>query len=112
MKVNELMVGDWVYDSANECYVQVTYKDFRNDCIRILSDFKPIPITPEILEKNGFENQGYFGECILGDWRILCDTKNVDIIHGEHCNMDTPIEYVHELQHALRLCGIDKEIVL
>lgn len=73
---------------------------------------EPVPLTPEILEKNGFKNMGFFGKCEVENWKILCDTKNVAIIHKEHTDIDIPIEYVHELQHALRLCGIDKEIVL
>lgn len=76
------------------------------------SEITPYPLTQEILEKNGFKNAGFFGKCEVGDWKILCDTKNVAIFHDGHTDIDIPIEYVHELQNALRLCGIDKEIVL
>ena len=71
-----------------------------------------IPITPEILEKNGFVYneipfvQGWeqYGLTLTvgGDgFRVSCG-QNVSII----------IDFVHQLQHALRLCGIEKEIVL
>lgn len=72
----------------------------------------PIPLTPEILEKNGFEE--------FDGWRIL-DMDDVEIrwigttleISGSHGNMELPnVQCIHELQHALRLCRIDKEIVL
>lgn len=32
--------------------------------------------------------------------------------HGKFYYMDLKIEYVHQLQHLLRLCGIEKEIEL
>ena len=73
---------------------------------------EPISITPEILEKNGFEE--------FDGWRIL-DMDDVEIrwigtileISGSYGNIELPnVQCVHELQHALRLCGIDKEIVI
>lgn len=75
-------------------------------------EIEPIPLTPEILEKNGFEE--------FDGWRIL-DMDDVEIrwigtileISGSHGNMELPnVQCVHELQHTLRLCGIDKEIVV
>lgn len=75
----------------------------------------PIPLTPEILEKNGWahyeddkdsfhdedcvflkQKEGGYGVCIDNVLRTISG-----IIH-----------YVHELQQALRLCGIEKEIKL
>lgn len=127
MTTRELMVGDYITfsDVQNDSYcpkLKVVIIDKEDVYVSIdgdpvvdvldPKDLAGIPLTPEILEKNGFVSQEYFGECILGDWSILCDTKNVAIIHREHCNMDTPIEYVHELQHALRICRIEKEIEL
>ena len=73
---------------------------------------EPIPLTQEILEKNGFSNKGTL-------WYL--EEDNFEL---EHNNNDSfiwivgdvyivaSIKYVHELQQALRLCGIEKEIVL
>ena len=77
----------------------------------------PIPLTPKILDKNGFQTDQFFSSLNIGKWMILCDTKRLTIINRdcsdeERCNMDINISYVHELQHALRLCGIDKTIEL
>ena len=71
-------------------------------------NIEPIPLTAEILEKNGwtllanFGGEAYWsdnGEFSLpynkGQYRI--------IIHG----IVVKITYLHELQHALRLCGLD-----
>lgn len=72
----------------------------------------PIPLTPEILEKNGFvyndlpfvQSWEQFGLSLhLGGngYRINCG-QNVAMV----------IDSVHQLQHALRLCGIEKEIIV
>ena len=86
----------------------------------------PIPLTQEILEKNGFLYKKL--KCI-GDneiWRIEDDYYDIDIydwsdsiwVFRYDCTeMSLPhtqvvMSYVHELQHALRLCGIEKEITI
>lgn len=83
----------------------------------------PIPITTEILEKNDilYEKQSYYYvieddkdlECtyyiqqvLQGDWVIGVDIGAYD------CSVFARIQYVHELQHALKLCRIDKEIMI
>lgn len=119
MKANELMVGDWVY--RPDCYDQV--KETRQngiiglDSLRGLigfSEIEPIPLTTEILEKNGFED--------WDGWSIYSpENTGIEIawlgtilkIGGECGNLELPaIEYVHQLQHALRLCGITREIIV
>ena len=80
---------------------------------------QPIPLTEEILEKNGFEKQddGWYKITLEEENLIgVQPFENVNWIFGanvfpniiEHLN----ILYVHELQHALRLCGIEIEIKL
>ena len=77
-----------------------------------LDEVEPIPLTTEMLEKNGWkyndmpfvqgwEQYGILLYACSSGYRINCGT-NIALI----------IDSVHELQHALRLCGIDKEIVL
>lgn len=86
---------------------------------------KPIPITPEILEKNGFKGEMYafldispnlyleyyYHEHRLREWWTGIDEWNN---HAEvkEIVFECQCHYIHELQHALRLCGIEKEIVL
>ena len=107
MKTKELMICDWVYDTKMKKYGRVDRleHDVEDESV------EPIPLTEEILKKNGFLGNDY-GEIIIGEWRIMCDCSNVAILHNEHVDIDTPIRFVHELQHALRLCKIDKEIEL
>ena len=92
-----------------------------------LEDIKPIPLTAEILEKIGFHHhliaeRGFTRE----EWTLSDDyydivvsewSDSIWVFRYECTEMNTPHEqrvfgYVHELQHALRECGIDKEIVL
>lgn len=80
-----------------------------------LESHAPIPITPEILEKNGFEasevNEGSYIWKAKTERAIWDEEGNVtirsvkcDALFQGHCY------YVHQLQDALRLCGIEKEI--
>jgi len=77
-----------------------------------------IPLTAEILEKNGFVEQEYgWRKLNAANWCI-----NINIFNGKEryalsvLGINTQVTlhgyYVHEPQHAMRLCGIDKEIVL
>lgn len=96
----------------------------------------PIPLTQEILEKNGFHALIPEEHCTRYVWAkdggrndtVISISFYNQPVHGVRlltkistdCHHDSginevhncDIEYVHELQHALRLCGIDKEIVL
>lgn len=82
-----------------------------------------IPITPEILENNGFEMFKYDGW--VHYYRIFGNSAIPFVLHsmigGEmlsqevdifststDTNCGIEINYVHELQHALRLCGLNK----
>lgn len=119
MKANELMISNWVAQKHGGLLLKVSEVrppyiiadgedgQFHEDTL------EPIPITPEVLEKNDWEERptGYV---------FYTDGKRYDnslwYIFGSNTfvvnTAEFQIKYVHELQHALRLCGIDKEIVL
>lgn len=83
---------------------------------------EPIPLTAEILEKNGFqrcENEWYYfkygknGKVPLYQVLWNADELYLEIasytsLTGEFNRMG--VRFVHELMHALKLCGIDKTI--
>ena len=146
IKCRDLMVGDWITNrngfsmqitNVGDDYAYATFEGNEGDPWEF--DDKddqpePIPLTPEILEKNGFspdtfltaewERKVYFkefpgcvvepadsGKYIFGttkywskkysdgspiDWGTMYDSRI--------CNL----QYVHELQHALRLCGLNE----
>ena len=124
------MIGDWVrvipYKKNGRIY-RIDYTNGKgNEYVAVIDgDFdigllEPIPITPEILEKNGFKKQGFPGwEIYTDDYQILwrcdynpgiLDIRSFNTYFGNYTRFYT--KYVHELQHALRLCGIDKTIEL
>ncbi len=114
MNAEELMVGDWVvcnYYADKPFYKEFGIGDFLKGGYNFVD---PIPLTSEILKKNGFVEEHE---------KPIVDKIGAAIIYGKYKRLDEdncinygeclfPIKYVHELQHALRLCGIKKEIVV
>lgn len=120
IKCRDLMVGDWVNNEygllaqiINVCNV-CAYAIFKNneDSPWVFDDYVyhpvPIPLTSEILEKNGWKETEYWHEYKDGNTIIQYSLSNIwGIINGveiEHFKC----EYVHQLQHLLRLCGLDE----
>lgn len=116
MEAENLMIGNWYYwEAEGKLYpMQVTKDTFRLSDEDI-SNFQPIPLTPEILEKNGLAND-YYGSYFKEDEYMSLEISSREdgiywtINFHEYCILK--LEYVHQLQHALKLCGIDKEITL
>ena len=145
MKANELNTGDWVLIKRTPSY-ECPYKicsinnysilgEDYEDWIEVeadeeikLEDIEPIPLTAEILEKNGFEcievgdkgpatpKQNYMryehwrGETTWGRRDLFYDrmTKRWRFGGMNEYRLDS----VHKLQHAIRFSGWDKEIEL
>ena len=127
MKANELMIGDWVLLEGtpakivgveiycSNLYVQTNLKD-----AWYTSNFvEPIPLTKEILEKNEFKKDFELKGCYWRpDCRKYCIVKEIETWYFAFRHMGgghiciSECNYVHELQHALRLCKVDKAIVL
>lgn len=141
MKTNELMIGDWfrfrytidgrekvktfrisqIENELGEYYVWGN--GFGRMCFP--ERLEPIPLTPEILEKNGFKMAKWKEDepvGLLGEWwdnRGQVLVKRFDFtllgeVYSVKANNSriSNIRYVHDLQHALRICGIEKEIVI
>ena len=111
------MVNDWVanqYGTPIQIYSTGDNGAYANtgDTLWVFEDNEykpqPIPLTPEILEKNGWKETEYWHEYEDGNTIIQYSLSNIwGIINGieiEHFKC----EYVHQLQHLLRLCGLDE----
>lgn len=120
MNAEELMRLDWVCLENDPTPRQVDW--IRSGEVGLFWNkivtppyIKPIPLTPEILEKNGFEyiNDEYgcwlLGKIELREREPYNGLFEVEINIGEETIY---IHYLHELQHVLKLCGSQKEIVL
>jgi hypothetical protein len=132
MKSVDLMIGDWVSlfqgkEDGGSCNVQVTsifpgYEigidgkgcDYDSAIPNLLF---PITLTPGILEKNDATvkalNQHDFG-ILFEDYGNAYLVKRVcDPEHGYHdVEHICDLKYVHTLQHALKLCGIENEVII
>lgn len=128
MKAEELMIDDWVMyhnELLHKSYPTRVEDGEHIDYIASNANFEPIPLTPEILEKNGFvlkpdgwlwcedkdnEEQDYiFIQFRKGcDGVRICELGFVNKVQARF----RQINDVHELQHALRLFRIKKDIVL
>ena len=126
MKAENLMIGDWVNLYGSPIKISIDDLCFidRDETYDKGVHCKPIPLTEEILEKNGFtsvedpyNHKKYF---LLGKNEYNCNVywDGLAILLVEEDYEPTTyayicdVEYVHELQHALKLCNIKKEIVL
>lgn len=97
----------------------------------LCDDLEPIPLTKEILKKNGWKRENDkkaymvnydFEQNDMNCWCMWCikernlevQTQSSDLSKYNLCvrRVVIPCDYVHELQHALRMCDIGKEIVL
>lgn len=82
-----------------------------------LADLEPIPLTVEILEKNNFEKH-YDDDIIIYTHpqgiiiEMGINYKLFDDGHFYVRGIQHRLYYLHQLQQALHLLDIDKEIVL
>lgn len=132
MKIKELSIGDWVMYRNREWQVCSLYQFtgevglWRKDsqiCENV-ADLTPILLTPEILERNGWKEYSDYHNSwkfdVAENTRVWLFKNSHDwtfqVMHWglghNHCTAKAYIEHVHQLQHALRLAGIDKEIEL
>lgn len=136
MKAAELMVGDLVCLKDDiKCELPLKIDGVLTNDISLEGEgflggaeglIRPIPITPEMLVKNGFYDrnaQWYykrFGSYVCFDIAISLVYREIEV--SKVCGAGTDCEEeeygssivfgndicVHELQHALRLCGLNE----
>lgn len=130
MKPQDIMIGDWVYNTFNqqpeqvseikERMVMLAYNDLYD-----YDEIEPIPLTAELLEQNGFVQGTVYKDAFVyeteDEHMILVYLKDRNYTHyytyiDAHCGCldisEMPVNSVHELQHALRMCEIDMEITI
>lgn len=141
MKANELSIGDWVQAriitfrgaerltppmrvvSLGETWVQLLIDPRSGDPDKYdIADIRPVPLTVDMLIANDCKTVNT--QCF--EWKNENDDGLIAAINAEVGNdgiiwaeiwtlghsLRLPAPYVHKLQHALRLAGIEKEIGL
>ena len=138
MKIEELSIGDWVvakltkwdYDCPEEtepmrircidnsdrkrAYADLEFGSGQYATSAHIEDLCPIPISAEALKQNGWREDktdpNFFAtdEVYIynheGVWRLRPKSTELLIV--------VDVKHIHELQHALRLLGVEKEIIL
>ena len=146
MKITELQIGDWVFNTHNrkpeqvqeirERMVMLDYNDLYD-----YDEIEPIELTEELLLANGFEfteadklfnvrrsmchlsrmsgeykyvnktRKGCLIDCAIVGYSDLHKQWQIVQMFGKDMSIDAGnVNSVHELQQAMRLCGIEKEI--
>ena len=138
MKCKELMVGDWCCSehgfpmqitNVGDDYAYATFEGNEGDPWEFDDKDEqpqPIPLTTEILEKNGFYDRNTQWHCKrfwsngCFDIAIALNYREIEVSKvcgaGTDCEeveYDSTIAFgndicVHTLQHALRLCGLNE----
>ena len=129
MKATELMIGDWIQvppTGIRKMKITWLEEDFGE-----MNDIDPIPLTCDFLKKNGFklspnkhsyEYRGYPTD----DFKVV--DKCTVFLNQEHKpfmlqvirlkeltneeKINLSVQYVHQMQQAFRLLGIDKDFVV
>lgn len=137
MEAKELMIGDLIQSDLGTIYKIKGVRDFEGGEVLVNTGkadiwyqctlINPIPLTPEISEKNGFEEYRD-GKYQLVRYRLITKTNTIIIepmmIESRLGNnwfwltnisremevvkprLVYPFVYIHQLQRALRLCGL------
>lgn len=135
MKSNELTMGAWVQEYlpipdklAMPMQVvgilsdNIAYLDFGGNVGDVfeaeVENLRGIPLTKEILQKNGFiydEKQRYWydeaNEIFITYYKHFCV---LEVLKEQHARFrfKTEIPFVHHLQQVIGFCGIEKRIKL
>lgn len=118
LQTNELMVGDYVrlvkeYGNPQDEIMIVGALDLYR-ISQVDYEVEPITLTKEMLLNNGFveelddDNTHYRYTLTIGLTRF--SLKYVRSVFQWINPID--IQYVHKLQNIMRICGIDKDIIL
>ena len=121
MNVYDLMIGDFVRFDEDTCVIEELRVDGTAVLVAMNTDLTsvdgdqvdveelyPIPLTKEILVKNGFEKT-WNGDWQLKEYSTIIISKNYYV---EIFERSIRIDYVHELQHMLHAACIEKELTI
>lgn len=140
LSAKDLMIGDWVVNTEFEKNEVDTIETLEPSRVWLthgktyvpIEYIAPVPLTEEILEKNGFELECHREDDHRVYFYIIPKVLHINVQRNDKSslrkverekdwgmrilayigNVDYNLDYVHELQHAMRLCDVDKDIVL
>jgi len=129
MTINEICIGDKVKITGRRRVYTVTEITGNGQVVLANNGFfdvkieriKPIELTPYILTENGFE---CYGEVWKTCWKSVGEDgdDDLEVVFKDDGSIQTKfdvaglyistclIKHVHQLQHLLRLCGLDDNL--
>lgn len=134
MKAKEIMIGDWVlmdlnYSEENPMYARPNYQPYKiqngedidlaceTNCIGGADVYQPISLTHDLLLANGFTYKPQIG-FVSSDGRIILDDRFPNYPRKWYAHIDNEdyqsiascdLDYLHQLQHLLTICGIEMD---
>ncbi len=131
LKISDLSVGDWILINGEPAKAlrltmagRTIFKGLSGQIYgSVGDDISPLKLTPEILEANGWEkvsevvykwrNEKHRVFVWLNGFSYYIDVEEMGPQFVEKSSrVEVSQLYVHQLQHALRLAGVEKEIVM
>lgn len=146
LNCKSLMIGDWVLHEGEPYQIRQLGifgenrdgEDYPAVCIGKpkgvgliveINEIEPIPLTSEILEKNGFIKVEHYYPYPTYEYKVESlkfvvraafpkgskatkRTKPFTEVDAEWCWYNNDCEFLHNLQQVMRLCRIKKEIVI
>lgn len=120
MKVTELMIGDWVLINNTSHQIQaidsIDAEIQADDEAHYVGEdryhsedkLEGVPLTYEIFKKNGWKyNCGFFMKKVNENTHLSWTDRYGAALYKNNYHM-CDCNYVHTLQHALRLCELDE----
>jgi hypothetical protein len=111
MKANELRIGNWITEFTT---AHPNGKNIQLDWISRDDDFencRAIPLTPEILEKCGFETPDGYIDTVKYKDGVMIDFNRGKYLLRENNRIE--IKYLHQLQNLyFSLTGEELEVKL
>ena len=107
VKSENLMLGDWVLEGKDLCLKFITSLEMKEE-------FTPIYLSDRILEKHGFEKRWignrFFHRYVMFRYVVEIYLElgliRISTVCNNHTLYDGQIEYVHELQHLMKMFDI------
>ena len=138
METKNFMIGDYAFVKPSGMIIKIAAVHHKKVAYHAVinkltwvreSLLEPIPLTPDILEKNGFVKVEHYYPYPTYEYKVESlkfvvrvafpkdskateRTKPFAEIDAEWCWYNNDCEFLHDLQQVMRLCRIKKEIIL
>ena len=106
---NNIMI---IKEPREEGHFDLLWNNWIIYCYINIEEIKPVPLTPDILEKNGWKsiNGKYALKIKNANYVVLEFTEDGIYVYINEKTILFTIKYIHELQHILFGLGLNSEM--